>query len=84
MNLYDKMKLENKIEKILDDNIKEVPYEGPHVSIQGIIDGVVSLIIEELDANKIHPATGDGDEIDNYFLCGKCGATLSEACKCGE
>jgi len=34
--------------------------------------------------NKANTSEDDEDEIDRYFHCDRCGADLSEACKCGE
>jgi hypothetical protein len=38
--------LNSKIEKIINSNTKEIPYEGTEVDIQGIRDSILELIYE--------------------------------------
>jgi hypothetical protein len=52
----DEFSLRLKIQKIVEDNVKTIPYEGDEVDKQGIINGVVELLRE------LNPKTAFDDE----------------------
>ncbi len=43
---YSNWELQNKIDKIVSSNIKEIPYEGTQVNTYGIKEGIMELIRE--------------------------------------
>lgn len=66
-------KLQNKLEKIVDKNVKEIPYEGKEIDKSAIIEGIDELytglmkgLITHLSSNYTWDNKGYKDKEEKY------------------